>query len=116
LIVFRASEDESSSIDEMFHKMMAAIKLDINQDIAILKMDNQFNFIETKNWLSKENEQFILVFGINPEQIGLHINHLAYKPIRHYNSTILFCHSLEAIHFDVNMKKRLWNVLKNHFQ
>lgn len=115
LVVLRSKEDESTAIDEMFHKMMAAIHIDIDKDVAIIRLEDSAEVLESVNWISKSMNQHVLVFGLSPAQIGLNINHLPYRPMRLYNSSILFCHTLEAIHFDVNLKKRLWKALKEQF-
>lgn len=115
LIIIRAIDDQSNAIDEMFHKMMAAINVDIKYDIAIIILQNSHKNIESKNWINKQSKQHVLVFGISPQQIGLQINHIAYKPIKLFESTILFCHSLNAIHLDISLKKLLWKVLQEAF-
>ena len=115
LIIFRKKDDTSTAIDEMLNKMMSAINIDIDKDVAFFDLENKQDHINANQWISRTNNRSALVFGIDPGHIGLNIKHAAYLPLKVYETTLLFCHSLHTVHLDINLKKRLWKALQDIF-
>ena len=62
------------------------------------------------------NFKKLLVFGIAPKDIGLHLNVKAYQLIPFQDRQLLFSHSLEVITNDLAKKKQLWGQLQLMFK
>jgi len=60
--------------------------------------------------------QKLLVFGIAPKDIGLHLKVKTYQLIPFQNRQLLFSHSLKVIMSDLNKKKMLWGQLQLMFK
>lgn len=115
LIVLRASDDYSTSIEEMFQNILKAARIDITSDLKLITTE-QKQAVESSSWLNEELNSTILVFGLKPKDIGLQIKHIPYHPVTMNNCSLVFAHSLTAIHLDKSLKMKLWNVLKLAFK
>jgi hypothetical protein len=105
VLVCNASESDLVFLS----KILAAVKLDFDKDILLINSSslpvfNQFRALPSIDKL--------LVFGILPADIGLHIMAKPYNLINFNNYSLLFVHALKDISEDVNKKKLLWQQLQ----
>lgn len=103
--------DRSDQNELLLSNILKAINLDIKQDIHLgyLAEENTYQLVE---YLVEEGPNLILVFGIKPEFISLHLDHIYYAPLQVSSSTWIFSHSLSELSDNKSLKKNLWGALK----
>lgn len=105
IIVTESLEEEELSFLE---KIMSAVGKKISEDIFL---------IHKKDILYKDIKRYssfdvLLIFGLAPKQIGLHINAIPYKISLFQEKKILFVDKLATIENNDNYKKQLWSQLQ----
>jgi len=95
-------------------KILAAAKFDIADDIFLYNLTNadQISFKQLKKAIPIK---CLLLFGIHPKTIGLHVNCLAYEPFQFNELTIIVADDLKIIEADQKLKGALWNSIKETF-
>ena len=95
-------------------KILSAVKLDLHSDVLILRKtpNNDFSF---SSFSQEINIQKVILFGIHPQAIGLQINYQKYHPIKLNDCLFVFADELTAISANQQLKKLLWNALKEVF-
>ncbi|MBK8053343.1 MAG: hypothetical protein IPK35_08750 [Saprospiraceae bacterium] len=90
-----------------------AIKLDFENDIILLKIDNH-----EKVSLSSliDDYQDILIFGLPPSVLGFFIEYKAYHILQFEKKRMLVADSLEELNVSKSKKGLLWSVLQNMYQ
>ena len=95
-------------------KILSAVKLDLNKDVLVLSKttDNNFSF---SGFAKELGIQKAIFFGTAPQTIGLQINCPKYKPFELNDCLFLFGDELTKISANQQLKKLLWNALKEVF-
>jgi len=96
----------------LLQKIMQAVGKKMEEDVFFV---NDSTLPTFKQLYPIKELQFLIVFGLRPEQIGLHVNTKPYQPIVFQGVKILFSHALSEIATDVNKKKALWVALQQLF-
>jgi hypothetical protein len=99
---------------EFIEKVLTAAKIELAKDTALLSIEKiepirLFPFPETKK------PDKILVFGVEPAQLGLNINFQWYQPFVFSGVTFLFSEKISLLEADRDRKMKLWNALKSIF-
>ncbi len=113
-VVLEASTDSKENL-EFLSKILAAIKVDMANDVLLLKITPQrgFSFAELKALCPVE---YLLGFGGHPTQCGIHALIEPYRGTSLLNTQILWADSLDKIAQQQDLKKALWLQLKEMFK
>lgn len=107
--------EESFAEGNLFlEKVLTAAGLNLQQDVALAAVApgsavSLFPFPEHKR------PQVILVFGIEPKDLGLRIESAWYVPTDFYGTVFLFAHKLSELQPDTGKKGELWRALQQIF-
>lgn len=98
---------------ELLGKIFQAVGKNILSDAYVI---NEKEVPSFKTIVQAVEFNKLLVFGLAPQQIGLHVSIGAYQLLHFQNKQILFSHGLTTIATDLNHKKQLWAQLQAMFQ
>ena len=96
-------------------KLLGAVKINLANDTLLVFIQHHEQISIAPLLKSKQPEQ-VLVFGIRPEQMGLHISVEKYHPIFFSNTNLLFADSLSTLEPDKNLKMKMWTAMKTLFK
>lgn len=94
-------------------KIFQAVGKDLAKDAFVI---NQPEIITYKAINTAFNVKKLLVFGIEPKEIGLHLRINAYQATNFQGLELLFSHNLKTIAEDLAKKKQLWGQLQVMFK
>ena len=112
--IFICYPTTDESMANFLTKILSAVKLNLKADVLILTKtpDNDFSFSP----LAKElGIQKAIFFGQSPQTVGLQINCPKYQPFQLNDCLFLFADDLASISANQQLKKLLWNALKEIF-
>lgn len=99
---------------EFLSKIMKAVNIELSDDTAL--WDCKKSGIPHWAELSKMvNPKKIILFGLQPSELGLHLLIPVYQKMMWNNYEFLLADNLQAISEDKNKKQLLWNALKEIF-
>lgn len=112
--IFISYSTSDETMVDFLAKILSAVELDLQSDVLILRKtpNNDFSF---SSFSQEINIQKVVLFGIPPQSIGLQINYQKYQPINRNNCLFLFADELATISANQQLKKLLWNALKEIF-
>ena len=111
LIVIRNTDEQHL---EFLSKILSAIKYDMTQDVVLIAINPDAAIHLTQ--LTKTYDVFnILLFGIQPKDIGLNGQIPNYYPISINEKRILVADALAKISTNQSKKKDLWTALQRMF-
>ena len=95
-------------------KILAAVKLDLQQDVLVLEgtSSTTFSFFDL---IAEQPIEKTIVFDYAPTSLGLHLHINKYELITINNCEFLFADALEKISNDKQLKGKLWGALKKMF-
>ncbi|MGB0862539.1 MAG: hypothetical protein ACPG19_03115 [Saprospiraceae bacterium] len=113
-IIFIQSTDDTDELMAFLTKIIAAVKYDLKRDtlLCVLPIDEKLSM---QTILKKHPAQKILIFGIEPKTIALHLQLPAYQVIEWNNLQLLQADSLSKINGQNKLKGALWNALQQMF-
>lgn len=111
-----------SAIDELkpfLSKVLTAVKLDIEKDVLIVDKTPENN-IGFNALLKAYTFRHILIFGILPQELGLHFKLSTYEALSHRGQLYLLADGIEDIYKERQSGGKqkagaLWNSLKSIF-
>ena len=111
-----------SALDELkpfLSKVLTSVKLDIDKDVLIIDKTPENN-IGFNALLKKYTFRHILIFGILPQELGLHFKLPAYEALSHRGQVYLLTDALVDIYEERQSGGKqkagaLWNCLKSIF-
>lgn len=112
--IFICYPTTDESMVDFLTKILSAVKLDLQKDVLVLSktMDNNFSF---SSFAKEQGIEKAIFFGTTPQTIGLQINCPQYKPFTLNDCLFLFGDELTTISANQQLKKLLWNALKEVF-
>lgn len=112
--VLAVAEPAQAENLDFLKKVLAAAQLDLERDtlFAEIPLGEPVDMAAT---LRIKPADKVLVFGIPPEQLGLHIQAAAFQPVAFYGTTWLFADALSVLAPDKVKKGLLWTALKGMF-
>ena len=114
LCIVCKTEEVSSEDLEFLKKILSAVKYDLKEDVLLVSItQNQalgFSSIRTNH-----NIKDAIIFGINPQSLGLHFKVNLYQPFSCNQCRFLFAHSLKEIANKKEWKGALWTALQEMF-
>ena len=111
VFVASLSEPDFPENTAFLEKVLKAAGMDLEKDTLFAEITEieQYSFLP----LVKEKQtEYVLVFGIPANHLGLHVNMPLYQPISFYTTTFLFADKLSTLVADKNMKAKLWQSLQ----
>lgn len=114
LLLVAKEEDFSAENLQFLTKIIAAVKYELEIDTLRLNIPKDQNY-GINELLKQEQTKHIIVFGVNPKDLGLSIETIIYQPISINKKTILITHPLEKIKQSQELKKALWASLQQIF-
>lgn len=112
LLVAFKSEETSSSEMETLERMIAAIKYNMEEDVFTLSLENGKNYPLSNLQISYRD---ILLFGVEPNLLGLQIETIQDKILYFENCRLLMCPGLKEINAVMARKQKLWQLLQEMF-
>ncbi|MFK8103908.1 MAG: hypothetical protein AB8G15_15350 [Saprospiraceae bacterium] len=114
LVICQDPKQQTELLD-FLKKILAAIHLDIDHDISLLKAKkgNLYSFVGARRNITFDK---MLVFGLRAADLGLNIKDQPYKIINIENCKLLFSDELATITRDKKLKGALWSSLQLLFK
>ena len=107
---------DQKEIDQLpfLSKILAAVKLDLTEDLLVLEGDSStnFSFFELQ---SEQQTDKVIIFGYAPKTLGIHLLMNKYEVSTINDCQFLFADDLEQISNDKQLKGKLWGALKKMF-
>lgn len=118
LLLFK--KDEDPAIKEFLLRMMRAAGVELNKDTYFAGIEQGFEPSFAQLWHLVPFQK-LLIFGIKPQAIGLHLEYTLYQPIVFRDKTILISDCLRDLSEERarNGKERsgaLWAAMKEIFK
>lgn len=95
-------------------KILKAVKYNLTEDVALIGITPEDHF-RFSDWQEKFTPQHVIVLGLTPQQIAVHLNHQLYTIQHCSNADFLFTDELTDIESDQSKKAALWGRLKEMF-
>lgn len=110
LVVYQA-ETANEALEKFLFSILTAAKLDMSKDVFLQKVTKQtsFSFIRSK---TNQKIEKVLLFGIAPNKLGIHLDLKKYQAMFFQDCTFLFADDLAEIQTDVAKKRALWTCLQ----
>jgi hypothetical protein len=106
-------KDANQEEIDLLGKIFKAVGKNLETDGCLLNSSSSPSYKEVTDVIDFKK---LLVFGIAPKDIGLHLNVKIYELIPFQHRELLFSHSLKVIMSDLNKKKMLWGQLQLMFK
>ncbi|MBL7779679.1 MAG: hypothetical protein JNM22_00590 [Saprospiraceae bacterium] len=112
--VLALEEASGNSNTDFLKKVLSAAQLDLERDTLFAIIPEGMP-IDMAASLRIKPATHVLVFGISPTQLGLHVEARPFQPFSFYGTTWLFADALSALEPDKTKKGLLWTALKSMF-
>ncbi len=99
---------------EFLSKVLSSVQLNLDKDTLFAEIPELMQISFATELKNRHPEQ-VLVFGVTPSQLGLHIEAAYYRPLSFYGVTWLFADALSVLEPDKNRKSQLWTALRQMF-
>jgi DNA polymerase III psi subunit len=113
LIVYENSTSSDNNHD-FLKKVLQAVKLNISTDCYVLAVAENEK-IALGPVLRQKEIKNVLIFGLGPEQVGMHVQLQRYQIATLETQKILLADDLSKIQTDEKLKRALWNGLQDLF-
>lgn len=114
ILVVIAAEPEAPDTRPFLTKILAAANLHLQQD-ALLAEIPEGAPVALLSILKAKQPTHVLVFGLQPEALGLALQTSLYQPFHFYNTSFLFAEKLSLLEPDKTRKGQLWRALQAMF-
>lgn len=119
LVVYEPGETPTETLNAFLNKVVQAIDYDLERD-AVTYYKTPQQPLSLAELLRQGTFQHVLLFGIPPAQLGLHLDVEPYESATWENTLILSADGLEAIYRErkaggKEKSARLWAMLKQTF-
>lgn len=109
-------DENNPALDALLERILTAVKLNIQKDcLTVKRLENEmlpsFSQLIQENTIAK-----VVLFGISSKDLGLNITPPQYIPLEFNNRTFLFADMLSKINAAENLKKNLWDALRDMFK
>ncbi|MBR9921611.1 MAG: hypothetical protein GYB31_12305 [Bacteroidetes bacterium] len=112
--ILLVSDTEIAPHREMVGKMIGAIQFDLVSDVQTIEITTEEAFSLMRLCRGSDIKEIIL-FGIDPEKLGLHLEWPLFRPLLLSGYKILQAESLNKISNNKDNKLKLWNALQQMF-
>jgi hypothetical protein len=113
LLVFVKNTDyQDTQSQKTLQAIIKAIGLDMDKDVIVhIMQENKRSILSDK----VQGIKNILCFGINPKDLGIHLNAKLYKIFMFETFNLSIAHKLSDVANDQKNKQILWKVLQTQF-
>lgn len=112
--VLAQAETPGSSNTDFLKKVLSAAQLDLERDTLFAEIPEN-EPVDMAACLRIKPAANVLVFGLAPAQLGLHVEARPFQPFSFYGTTWLFADALSVLEPDKTKKGLLWTALKSMF-
>ncbi|HMP31675.1 MAG TPA: hypothetical protein PKD85_18885 [Saprospiraceae bacterium] len=112
LIILQSDDYQSDLVQKTLSGIAKALGLSLEQDIELFLFERDQ---PTNLGSVMHNFEKVLIFGVNPRQIGLQIDAKIYKIYMFENFKLTIAHPLSTIANDIKTKQVLWKILQNMY-
>lgn len=114
-LVFYAESDNTEEALSFLKKVLMAVHLTPEQNVLLLCLTAN-TYFSSATWLHTPNIAQVLVFGLKPSQIGLHINATLHESFLFNGKSFIFSAAIHQLIDNPQEKKALWGAMKVMFQ
>lgn len=114
MLIIARSEDIDTG-KETFGKIIKAIGYDIDQDCYILALGADKAKKDLAPLLRELDITDLIVFGVNPKELGFHIQARLYYPFQFEQMSFILSHSIAEMNDNQKFKMALWQCLQKQF-
>lgn len=115
-IGFIVLEEEYKIHQELLHKIISAVGLDLDQDVLICQLKNPKGRIVLNELYRNSETKHYFIFGLNTYQLSLQSDIQLHSPKLTENYVLHLSYSLIELAEDQQKKKNLWAYLKKIFK
>ncbi len=101
---------------DLLHKIISAVGLDVKSDVMIIELKDQNGRIVLNELYRNSETKHFFIFGLSESQIGVQTEMHLHHPKVSENFVIHISHSLEELANNVDKKKELWAYLQKIFK
>ncbi len=114
-VILRSEEAENESFIDLLSKILAAVKLQLPEGVALLQVERSKNYSLPKMLGSLQGKR-IIAFGVTPTRLGFQLAHLRNQIIAIGHNQLLITDALQSVATDQQAKRALWTVLQRLFE
>lgn len=107
-------EQNTALARDFLAKVLLAANLNMAQDTLLAEIPSNTNVLIAPDLKERQPKQ-VLVFGLQPAQLGLWFEPPLYQPLSFYGSTWLFADKIAVLEPDKAKKAQLWSAIKQIF-
>ena len=115
LLLIARSSDLDNGGKEKLAAIIKAIKMDIDQDCFLYIFNDEKESKAIAPYLRKHQIQDLILFGINPKEIGFTIQAKLYTTFQFENLSLIISHKIQEMNANRSYKLALWNCLQQQF-
>ena len=112
ILVLSPENKLSNSNYILLQKILGAKNVDLDEDTLILRLPENPD-INISRIIRDHNIKHLIIFGIQPKQVGINIQWKLYQKTKLGQLCILVSHNLEDLSNNQSLKRSLWQQLKN---
>ncbi len=115
-IGFIVFEEQYKEQSELLHKIIGAVGLDLEKDVAIFVVEASSGRIVLNELNAHSPSEHLFVFGFSKFQVSLQSDYHPLHPLITEKFVIHPCFSLTELVTETDKKKLLWSYLKKIFK
>lgn len=115
-IGFVVFQDQYKEQSELLHKIIGAVGLDLDKDIAIFQVVNSEGRIILNELNTYSAFKHVFIFGFTGLQVSLQSDYQPLHPLITEKFVVHPCFSLLELALETDKKKLLWTYLKKIFK
>lgn len=114
LLIVSAQTDNTAHLRDFLEKILQSVGKSLMQGTAYAESPEGAS-VRILPFIRQKRAARVIVFGFQPEQVGLGIRAELYRPVAFYGTTFLFADRLDILEPDRARKTQLWQALKQLF-
>lgn len=115
-IGFIVLQEQYEIHQDLLHKIIGAVGLDLEQDVLIIQLENSRGRIVLNELYRKSETKHYFIFGLSQNQLSLQSDLTLHHPKVSENFILHHSFSLDELATDQAKKKILWGYLKKIFK
>lgn len=115
VLLVALDEPEANDNQLFVQKLLQAANIQLASDtfFCLLKDSEK---LQLGALIKKKQPDQVLIFGVNPAQLSLHIAIKPYQPVIFYETTLLFADKLSVLAPNKDLKTKMWTAMKEIFK
>ena len=115
VLLVALDEPEANDNQLFVQKLLQAANIQLASDtfFCFLKADEK---LQLGALIKEKQPDQVLLFGLNPAQLSLHLQIKPYQPVIFYETTLLFADKLSVLAPNKDLKTKMWTAMKEIFK